>query len=885
MSNRVETKLIQFFNKKDSCLFAGAGVGVKSGLPTWHGYLDMLIELAIKYEEATADLMKSRVKDNMLLEAATLFIDCPFIPEGEKYKALSDPFIKNINPRELLPLVALPFSSIVTTNYDRSLYDAYYTLYNNQIASGLSLKSPLPVELGDPSMKQAIYWTEYFIARIHGRAEIPKSIVIDKDGYRRLDEDPSYQDFLLHILKNYHCLFIGFSFIDPAINKIFSIMTNCLPLPYPKLHLALLPNDANKDLIAQLAKFNIETFFYDTSGYHAELWEGVKLAQKTLRGKPRSSTIKTAPIKGIERYLATCYSRLKIGNRAEPLYEVVAEGIVAQAIADAGTGGVTKDNLVNAIKKYFNLPNESVINIIIRAFDGLSEKGICSLVADKYVCNITDTNMYDDSMSVVITGVLNRLLVREGVTLDSSTAAKIPKLIQKILIARGWDLGAHFAGKQDGDLYDSWDQIHALIKEECKGIKDKLLLSIANSIFDTLRHPDDAESEVLCDLGRIAFAVELVMNQSASVIKTSLVPETIYLDSNVLLPAIVEGHPYSPVYADVISRIRSAVTENGKTLRIFVGRQFLNEVVSHRALAIDEVKAHNLNNIDNLRRYIAGRGPENVNVYTGAFSSYVAKNGNISFDEFLRKVAPYKNEDELSLFLKNHNIIAINFSFADSNHIQLYENIKCSLIDAYNDLELIKPKPKILIEHEAAQLATLLIDIKLGMKPIFVSADKKLMAVCKGPTLSSCAGAIVTHLGLIQLVDLLLGVTTDKRSLARLMWNLQIVDKKTYIREFLISQALRHYDDAMAMAMWDVVDGIAELAVDSANKEGIDFWSKSDIGKTSAFLDRFENDFFGKMAAVIEKRKQEAVSSAPPNDDRPLKIASRSKPRTGDGFR
>lgn len=855
--NPVEAKLIDFFSKDAACLFAGAGVGVKAGMPTWYGFINMLIDQARKYEPETASLMTKRLESNLLLEAVTLFTGCPVIPKGEIYRALSEPFL-NYDEKQLLTLMSLPFSSVVTTNYDRSLYDSYYCLYEKQKESGLKLKSPLSVELGDPSLKQAIYWSDFYIARIHGRAEIPETIIIDNEGYNKLNSNAEYQDFVLHILKNYRCLFIGFSFLDPAINKILSIMKDCLPQPYPKLHLAILPDDANTELKVELAKYNIETFYYSPLDGHAQLWDGIKVVQKTLRTKPREKVAKILSVKGIERFLATCYSRLKLGERAEPLFEVVAEGIIAQAIADAGDSGITKSSLINVVKKYFNLPDDNIENIISRAYDGLSDKGICSKTVDTYVCNINDSDKYHDSMTLVVGGVVNRLIVREGLSADDKIKTKIEQLIQKILITRGWDLGALFAGRHNGDSYDSWDHILELIKHDCKDLTEKQSLSIANSIYDTLRHPNDDESEVLCDLGRVAFAMELVMNQSATVVKTTLVPETIYLDSNVLLPVIVEGHPYSPIYADVIERVRTAVMEGGKTLRVYVGRGFLNEVVSHRALAVEEIKVHSLDKLENLRRLLTCRGAENVNVFIGAYSSYVARIGDpLTFSEFIDKVAPYTTEDELSAYLKKHGITPINFNFVNNDEVTLYKNVKGALTDAYHDLKLPKPKVKILIEHEAAQLATLIIDSKHGRKPIFVSADKKLMSLCNGPVLNSCSSSIVTHLGLIQLVDLILGVTTDKRSLARMMWNIGINDKKAYVREYLISQALRHYDDAMAMAMWEVVDNISELAADAAIREKINFYNKSDLSINTAFLDRFENDFFGSMAIIIEKRKNQ----------------------------
>jgi hypothetical protein len=191
------SRIIDFVRQKGSCLFAGAGVGRKAGLPSWSEYLEHLARVADLYEKETAVLIRKRVKTGHYLEAAELYKECIEIPNGEKYRGLAAPFISapNYSPNNLRALMALPFSAVVTTDYDCSLHDAYYSLLIKQEESGLTLKAPKNVELGDPSMRQAIFWTDFYIARIHGRAEIPETMVLDRNDYRRTEDDPSSRTF------------------------------------------------------------------------------------------------------------------------------------------------------------------------------------------------------------------------------------------------------------------------------------------------------------------------------------------------------------------------------------------------------------------------------------------------------------------------------------------------------------------------------------------------------------------------------------------------------------------------------------------------------------------------------------------------------------------
>ncbi len=158
--NELSVVINDFVSQNGSCLFAGAGVGQKAGLPTWKRYLKHLATVASKYEPETETLMRKRIDSGLFLNAAELFKKCPEIPKGEIFKALAAPFEK-YSAEELQALMVLPFSAVVTTNYDRSIHDAYFNLFRNQESSGLNLTAPKYVELGDASMKQAQYWTDF----------------------------------------------------------------------------------------------------------------------------------------------------------------------------------------------------------------------------------------------------------------------------------------------------------------------------------------------------------------------------------------------------------------------------------------------------------------------------------------------------------------------------------------------------------------------------------------------------------------------------------------------------------------------------------------------------------------------------------------------------
>lgn len=861
---KIIKRIIEFVRQGGSCLFAGAGVAKRAGYPAWDEYINHLCNIAGMYEKDMETLMRKRLKAGFYLEAAELYKTAIEIPEGVKFAELASPFLnaKNYFPNKLHALMALPFSAVVTTNYDRSLHDAYFNLYSNRKESGLSLNAPKYVELGDLSMKQAIFWIDFYIARIHGRAEIPQTIVLDRNDYLKTQQDPFYQDFLLHILKNYHCLFLGYSFVDPAINRVLDLMRIALPHPYLKLHLAALPNDCEDKLRYELARYNIETIEYDSKNNYEALWESIRAAQHEIRTVPRKAPDKVEPIKGLSKFLASCYSRLKLGSKAEPLREIVTEGIVTQIIADSGSKGVSKEALIRSVKNYISLTDSQLEDLIRRTTERLVIKKVCNQENDIFKCQEVDEKIFDIALEKLVDSTANRLKVREGVEFDQRMRVSIKVLLNKLFLLRGWDLGAHFAGGHSSSTFDAWPQIQQLIGGLAKDVAPDKAKALANAIFDLLRHPEDQESELLADIGRIAFAVEIILKSARYTLQLSFIPESIYVDANVVMPAIVEGHPYSSVYADAISRMNSAANTVGETMRVFTAKGFLNEIINHRNLAIREVQEQGLEDIDRLRHQMLLFGTENINVYIGAYGSYIGRTGKpIAFGEFLRKVAPYNIEKELEIYLSKLGIETRELSFTSEEDRIIYNEVKKSLNAAYEELHetypFYKGKPQVLIDHEAAQLTRLILDIEAGRKPIFVTADRRLMGLCKGEVLGRCANAIISQMGFVQLVDLILGIDTDKRALGRLFWSIELSSDQIMVRNYLIDLALQHYNEAQAMAMWEVVDQISEDAAKAAEREKIVLFAgrEENRARLAAFLDRFEQDFFKKMAEVIRKRE------------------------------
>ena len=144
------------------------------------------------------------------------------------------------------------------------------------------------------------------------------------------------------------------------------------------------------------------------------------------------------------------------------------------------------------------------------------------------------------------------------------------------------------------------------------------------------------------------------------------------------------------------------------------------------------------------------------------------------------------------------------------------------------------------------------------MTPFF---DTRLMSLCKGPNLGKCTNSIISHLGFVQMIDLVLGLNTDRKTLSRLVWSIGYTNEGVSIRNYLIDLALQSYDDAMTRAMWEVIDDISEKISAKAKEDKINLFSgdEKETARAAAFFDRVEEGFFSNMAEVIRKRALEDI--------------------------
>lgn len=842
----VMNALEQFFNtSKLPVLFAGAGVSAKARLPIWSDYLRTLAATAFEYDEYTKFNMDRAVDDGALGDAATYYMMCRQIPEATKLRELARP-LEEFDSAELSSLAKLPFRAAVTTNFDRSLFAAL-AKYNGISAS--------EVNLDDPTLDAAAFYEDFYIARIHGRVELPASMRLTTSALAEVARNPSYTRFLEHILTRRQVIFLGFSFLDPAIEAVLRAVRAVTKSMHRQEHLALIPSNAPDSFIAELEAHSIKRVVYSSDRNHEELWLGIQeYAAMSSASRRAAVDVREEPFRVAKMYLATAFARARLGRQREPLIQAVAEGVVSGIIQNSGLDGIDELSILNRLRDDLVLDEDAARSLVAQSILSLGRAGLCKVDTRvepaRYLSTNGAGNTYDVAMLRLADGVMQRYFVSERGVDNASAREFVADLLSEMLLVRGWELGAAFAARK---MPDDVDIVGIADRLDARGLKHSQLNGIIRSIKSLLTRPDDEEAELLADLGRTAFGLELLLEapHDAGFLQRTL-PERIYFDANVIMPAITPGHPHYEVFNQTIAALKGAAGSAvlNVSLRVYDG--FLNEIVSHKQLAREAMRANNGEGELWEERAVGLYGSGNVNVFVGAYFNYRETHLGLSFEEFLHVAAPYNSEGDLRRYLEKLGFEVVRDGQARKKGggelLHALEKFYSGKLEASR-------KSAIVISHDAAQLAIVNAELHDGIRTMFVSADRGIRFALEYEGYSSISSCMLTHLGLSQLVELMVGRLPASRGLASLLWMSPVSDDTARIRSYLVALALREHDAALTMGMSEIVGEIAEDAGIELTRRKLclDPTTATERLATNKTLERYEAKFFEKLHAEAER--------------------------------
>ena len=259
-------------------LFAGAGISrgrivtetgvIEQYLPTWGKLLNVLADETLKLGYITKSQysqLRKAVKNEKYLLVAEIIRKK--VGEREFDRILDSIFRSpKLQPTERHKIISeIPFSAIITTNYDKLIESAYV----------LTQRYFPPTYTFDNSSDviSSIANNRFFILKAHGDIDRKETVVLSEQDYRDIVyRQPGYRAALNAIFITKTVFFIGTSLVDPDVKLILESVSESFTGKGP-LHFALLPEKetADMEVIHWRDFFGIQLLRYKATKGHPEI--------------------------------------------------------------------------------------------------------------------------------------------------------------------------------------------------------------------------------------------------------------------------------------------------------------------------------------------------------------------------------------------------------------------------------------------------------------------------------------------------------------------------------------------------------------------------------------------------------------------------------------
>ncbi|MCA9712529.1 MAG: SIR2 family protein, partial [Myxococcales bacterium] len=255
--------------------FVGAGTSIPGGYPDWRTLVERMqqslpdqVSRAMAYVSREEDLLMRAEQYRQLMgeDEFSRFVREQFGPERGTCRELHR------------DLVRLPFTHVLTTNYDNLLECAHAAAFPGELPTTVDWQNAADIEAFLRAARRRGQPRRY--VHLHGVYNDPASIVLTEGDYQRRYHESTAGEALLSVLFTaYPFLFVGFSFSDMDMMGVFRGTMARLRLR-GALHFGIVALDPRKHdptLVRQRLrrKYKIEPVFYletpDHAGLHALL--------------------------------------------------------------------------------------------------------------------------------------------------------------------------------------------------------------------------------------------------------------------------------------------------------------------------------------------------------------------------------------------------------------------------------------------------------------------------------------------------------------------------------------------------------------------------------------------------------------------------------------
>ena len=300
----IPAPLLEAVKKRKCILFAGSGLSVAAGYPTWKSLVAKLMDAASKAQPDRDLGLKAYAKDGDLLTLAEFARSK--LGKHEFITLLKKVFDKPLPPQNVHKLIArTDYRAVVTTNYDR-LIETTLTFERGTAPATFTSES-----IG--AMATAFWTPDTFVFKLHGDTNFPESLILTAQDYdRSILRLPHLRSFLQSVFINYTVFFVGYSLSDPDFQVLLKELI-AIFRGYTPQHYALIPNPQEFSTEYLQKSMNIQAMVYDPKEGHAAVEKVLNELQKVAPfKKPKFYTQTEASARMV---VSEDTSRSKYGKR------------------------------------------------------------------------------------------------------------------------------------------------------------------------------------------------------------------------------------------------------------------------------------------------------------------------------------------------------------------------------------------------------------------------------------------------------------------------------------------------------------------------------------------------------------------------------------------
>lgn len=286
MTPKPPRSLVQYLRERRSVLFCGSGLSAWGKLPTWTTLLRGIVDELETELQDDSNLIELRrlIDTGKLLEVAD---HCKEALGRRYYDILADQLRgdEGAIPEPHQAIVQMPFSAIVTTNYDKLLERSF-------AATGSLPKTPTHGDVD--ALGPLLFDGSFFILKAHGDIDRPDGMVLTTRDYQEIiHANPAFNSIFSAILLTKAVLFVGYSLNDPDFRLLLDRQLTTFKGNVPE-RFALMSGvgKVERDVLWRSAK--IRVLSYD-DGKHEQVLEFLRTLLDEVRKVPGTPEVDAQP--------------------------------------------------------------------------------------------------------------------------------------------------------------------------------------------------------------------------------------------------------------------------------------------------------------------------------------------------------------------------------------------------------------------------------------------------------------------------------------------------------------------------------------------------------------------------------------------------------------